>query len=141
MPPTRSQIITRSLTGRCPNCGAYGLFRHWFRLNRECRSCHLPLEKEEAGFYFGTTSIGYVLAIIVVIVPICFLVVNDTLGVWTGVALAIGGSILLTVILYPLLLSWVIMSYYCIFPSQLPGDSPPSPASPADGGTGSQPPG
>ena len=80
----------------------------------------MPLEKEDAGFYFGTTSIGYVLAILVVILPICILVVQDVLGMWTGVILGIVGSILLTCLLYPLLLSWVIMSYYTMFPHELP---------------------
>ena len=86
----------------------------------------MPLEKEDAGFYFGTTSIGYVLAILVVILPICILVVQDVLGMWTGVILGIVGSILLTCLLYPLLLSWVIMSYYTMFPHELPRNAEPA---------------
>lgn len=82
----------------------------------------MPLEKEESGFYFGTTSIGYVLAIVVVIIPICVLVVQDKIGMWTGVILAIIGSILLCALLYPLLLSWVILMYYLINPQELPGN-------------------
>lgn len=84
----------------------------------------MPLEKEESGFYFGTTSIGYVLAIVVVIIPICVLVVQDRIGMWTGVILAIIGSILLCALLYPLLLSWVILTYYMINPQELPANSP-----------------
>ncbi len=119
---SRGDIIARGLTGRCPRCGAFGLFRHWFRLNKSCSGCGLPLEKEESGFYFGTTSIGYVLAIIVVLIPVCFLVVLDLLSVWMGVALAIVGSVLLVVALYPILLCWVLMSYYALFPERLEDD-------------------
>jgi len=82
----------------------------------------MPLEKEESGFYFGTTSIGYVLAILIVIIPICVLVVMDLIGMWTGVILAILGSILLCAGLYPLLLCWVILFYYCLSPQELPAN-------------------
>ena len=83
----------------------------------------MPLEKEDSGFYFGTTSIGYVLAIIVIIIPIGILVVKEILAVWTGVIIGIVGSVLLTTLLYPLMLSWVIMSYYTMFPHELPANS------------------
>ena len=102
------------------------MFKHWFRLNKHCSGCDMPLEKEDSGFYFGTTSIGYVLAIIVVIIPICILVVKDILSMWTGVLIGIGGSVLLTTLLYPLMLSWVIMGYYTLFPNELPANRPPS---------------
>ncbi len=72
----------------------------------------MPLEGEESGFYLGTTSIGYVLAFLFVIVPVCILVVTDKIGLWTGVTLGIVGSILLCLLLYPLLLCWVVMVYY-----------------------------
>lgn len=119
MPIERSDIVMRGLSGRCPRCGNFGLFRHWFRLKKQCSGCGLELEKDESGFYFGTTSIGYVLAILVVLIPVCILVVMDILGVWTGVVLAILGSILLVMVLYPLLLCWVLMSYYVVFPEKL----------------------
>lgn len=127
---SRSEIASRCLIARCPNCGGFGMFKNWFRLNKTCSHCEMPLEKEESGFYFGTTSIGYVLAIILVIIPICVLVVQDVLGMWTGVALAILGSILLCAALYPLLLCWVILTYYLFSPQELPENHPP--AAPTD---------
>jgi uncharacterized protein (DUF983 family) len=119
----RGEITARSLIGRCPNCGAFGMFKHWFRLNKQCSGCDMPLEKEDSGFYFGTTSIGYVLAIVVVIIPICVLVVKDMIGMWVGVIAGIVSSVALVTFLYPLLLSWVIMSYYVMFPHELPANS------------------
>ncbi|MEN8660936.1 MAG: DUF983 domain-containing protein [Lentimonas sp.] len=117
---TRGEIIARSLTGRCPNCGEFGMFKNWFRLNKHCTSCDMQLEKEESGFYFGTTSIGYVLAIIFVIIPVCVLVVMDKFSMWTGVTIGILGSIILCVALYPFMLCWVIMTYFAVCAEELP---------------------
>ncbi len=125
MKVNRGEIISRSLIGRCPNCGTFGMFKHWFRLNKHCTGCKMPFEKEEAGFYFGTTSIGYVLAIIFIIIPVCTLAVNEVLTMWTAVYAGIIGSILMTILLYPFMLSWVIMSYYTLFPNELPINNDP----------------
>jgi len=96
------------------------MFQNWFRLNKRCSSCDMQLEKEESGFYFGTTSIGYVLAIIFVIIPVCILVVMDKLSMWTGVTIGITGSIILCVLLYPFMLCWVIMTYFAVCVQELP---------------------
>lgn len=114
------EIFSRTLTGRCPNCGDFGIFKNWFRLHKRCPSCDMELEKEESGFYFGTTSIGYVLAIFLVIIPVCILVVMGILGMWLGVSIGIIGSIVLCTLLYPLMLCWVIMLYYMVQAEELP---------------------
>ena len=116
----RGEIFSRALTGRCPNCGQFGMFKNWFRLHKRCSNCGMELEKEESGFYFGTTSIGYVLSIILVIIPVCILVVKDMLSMWVGVGIDIAGSIMLCTLLYPLMLSWVIMLYYVVQADELP---------------------
>lgn len=122
MKVSRGEVMNRSLTGRCPNCGSFGIFKNWFRLHKTCPSCSMELEKDESGFYFGTTSIGYVLAILIVIVPICFLVVKESIGMWTGVSIGIIGSIALCTLLYPLMLCWVIMLYYTVQAEELPAN-------------------
>ena len=116
----RGEIFSRTLTGRCPNCGQFGMFKNWFRLHKCCPNCGMELEKEESGFYFGTTSIGYVLSIILVIIPVCILVVMDKLSMWVGVGIGIAGSIMLCTLLYPLMLCWVIMLYYVVQADELP---------------------
>jgi uncharacterized protein (DUF983 family) len=118
----RGEIFSRTLTGRCPNCGRFGIFKNWFRLHKRCPSCDMELEKDESGFYFGTTSIGYVMAIVFVIVPVCFLVVLDMVGMWMGVGIGIVGSILLCTLLYPVMLCWVIMLYYLVQAEELPNN-------------------
>ena len=116
----RGEIFSLTLTGRCPNCGQFGMFKNWFRLHKCCPNCGMELEKEESGFYFGTTSIGYVLSIILVIIPVCILVVMDKLSMWVGVGIGIAGSIMLYTLLYPLMLCWVIMLYYVMQAGELP---------------------
>ncbi|MDQ8196005.1 DUF983 domain-containing protein [Coraliomargarita sp. SDUM461004] len=116
----RADILSRTLTGRCPNCGHFGIFKNWFRLHKSCPQCAMELEKEESGFYFGTTSIGYVLAIVLVIIPVCILVVLNMLNVWLGVSIAIIGSTLLCTLLYPIMLCWVLMLYYTVQADELP---------------------
>ncbi len=124
---SRWEILVRGATLRCPNCGGYGLFKSWFRLHKSCQRCGMTLEKEQ-GFYLGTTSIGYVLAIIFVLLPVCALVVMDVLGVWVGVSLGIVGTVVFTVAMYPCLLGWVIMFYFAMLPHELPANKPESEA-------------
>ncbi|WP_309385387.1 DUF983 domain-containing protein [Cerasicoccus frondis] len=118
MPPSSGEILSRGLTGSCPKCGNRGLFRNWFKLQESCPHCGLTLGKED-GFYLGTTSIGYVLAIIIVLIPVCFLVVTDIIGVWTGVTIGIFGSLLLVAAIYPAMLCLLITIYYLFKPQEL----------------------
>lgn len=123
MPPTSGEILSRGLTGACPKCGQRGLFRHWFRLKSACPHCGLSMSKED-GFYLGATSIGYVLAIIIVLIPVCVLVALDWIGVWTGVAIGIVGSLLLVAALYPAMLCVLITVYYLCKPQELAEEAP-----------------
>jgi uncharacterized BrkB/YihY/UPF0761 family membrane protein len=79
----------------------------------------MPLEQDESGFYLGTTSIGYVISIILVIVPICVLVILEKLEVGAAVMIGFVSTILLCSVLYPALLCWVILCYYLLQPQEL----------------------
>jgi len=120
-PVGRGAIAMRGLTARCPNCGALGLHKSWFHLRPNCKGCNLDLEMDE-GFYSGTTSFGYVLVLLVVVLPVAFLVIYDVVGVAGAIAICVVGTVGLTVGLYPVMLSWVLMSYYLWFPEQLPAN-------------------
>jgi hypothetical protein len=74
------------------------------------------------GFYTGTTSIGYVASILVVLIPACVLVVKKVLSVPLGIALGIGGSFLFVVGLYPAMLCWMVMAYHVALPGDLPAN-------------------
>jgi len=119
---TRGDIIARGILCYCPNCGQRGLLKSWFRLNDACaQGCGLDLAKS-AGVYSGTTSIGYVAAIIFVIIPTCFLVVFKLLTVGQGVALGILGSLGFIVLIYPVMLCWMVMAYHLALPEELPAN-------------------
>ena len=119
---TRGDIIARGILCYCPNCGQRGLLKSWFRLNAACaQGCGLDLAKS-AGVYSGTTSIGYVAAIIFVIIPTCFLVVFKLLTVGQGVALGILGSLGFIVLIYPVMLCWMVMAYHLALPEELPAN-------------------
>ncbi len=119
---TRAEIVTRGLRCCCPNCGNRGLLASWFRLNSACQSCGMDLARS-AGLSFGTTSIGYVAAIIVVIIPLCFLVGFKVLSVKAGVLLGIFGSFGFIILLYPAMLCWLVMAYHAAMPSELPANA------------------
>ena len=82
----------------------------------------MEVEKEEYRFYFGTTSIGYVLLIILAIIPVCILVVMRMLSIWVGVDIGIVGSIILCTLIYPLMLCSMIMLYYLVKAEGLPNN-------------------
>jgi uncharacterized protein (DUF983 family) len=130
MPVTRFVIARRCLLLRCANCGAGGQMRTWFRLQPACPHCGLRHSQEE-GFTLGTTSIGYVVAFLFVVLPVCILVVENVLAVWVGVVVGILASLVLTVGLYPVFLGWVLLTYYVVNADDLPANRPPGLKPPA----------
>ena len=116
---TRGDIIARGVLCYCPNCGKRGLLASWFRLGKACRSCGMDLARS-AGIYSGTTSIGYVAAILFVIIPIIFLVALKVLSVKAGVLLGIFGTFSFIVLIYPVMLCWMVMAYHVALPGELP---------------------
>jgi hypothetical protein len=73
-----------------------------------------------AGIYSGTTSIGYVAAILFIIIPISFLVALKVLSVKAGVLLGIFGTFGFIVLIYPVMLCWMVMAYHVAMPGELP---------------------
>ncbi|MGE0351900.1 MAG: DUF983 domain-containing protein [Gemmatimonadales bacterium] len=53
-PPRIPSLFARALVLRCPNCGARGLFRSWFRMAECCGTCGLRLERGEDGYQVGS---------------------------------------------------------------------------------------
>jgi hypothetical protein len=75
---------------------------------------------QEAGFTLGTTSIGYVIALLVILLPLIILAAAGKVSFWVAVVAGGFGSFLLPLLLYPFLLCWVVGTYYGSLPSELP---------------------
>lgn len=123
-PVTRGQIISRGLSGHCPNCGqAHTLFQPGkrFTINHACPKCGLTYDRGD-GFFLGPFVINYTFTIAVFIVPVILLSVFGVLG--TTAAIAAGGlsALLVPLILYRTSWSWWLMCYFYFLPEKLPNN-------------------
>ena len=116
-------IITRGLANRCPNCGGRRLFKDGtlFELNDGCPDCGLKFEKDE-GFFLGAMSLNYGVTLVCYLVPVLLLGIGDVIGGKLAVGLAIGGSVVVPMLLYRSSRSWQLMLYYSFFPQHLPAN-------------------
>jgi ribosomal protein S27AE len=123
MPVTRTQILARGLTNRCPNCGGRTLFQEGtlFRVNRSCPRCGLPIERDE-GSFLGAMSLNYGVTIILFLVPVLLLYLG---GLFSGLMAAImagAGAVAVPALLYRSSRSWWLMNYYFFVPHHLPAN-------------------
>ena len=123
MKVTTGQILSRGLTNRCPNCGAKTLFKEGslFELNKNCPSCGLKIEKDE-GFFLGAMSLNYGVTLVGWLTPVALLWYFGVLGGALAAGLAIGGSLLVPLLIYRSSRSWQLMLYYFFFPQHLPAN-------------------
>ena len=119
---TRQMAAKRAITGRCPNCGQQGIFARPFHLPPECPHCGLPLNREH-GFTLGTTSVGYVLALIFILAPCLYFVMSGALSVTLGVILGVVLSIIFPIITYPFLVRCVVALYFYSLAHELPANT------------------
>lgn len=103
--------LQRGLAGNCPHCGEHTFMKNWFQLHPTCPACGLQIETEN-GFTLATTSIAYVVSIIFVLLPVCVLIVLKSVSVLWGIVIAVTGSLLLSVAIYPLMLRLIVSCYY-----------------------------
>ena len=123
MKVTHGQIITRGLTNCCPNCGGSRLFKAGtlFQLNDECPDCHLRFEKDD-GFFLGAMSLNYGVTLVAFLVPVAVAWYAGWIGGQLAVVLAIGGSLVVPMLLYRSSRSWQLMLYYSFLPQHLPAN-------------------
>jgi uncharacterized protein (DUF983 family) len=123
MKVTHGMIVSRGLTNRCPNCGGKRLFKDGtlFELNSECPDCQLKFEKDE-GFFLGAMSLNYGVTLVGYLVPVLLLWYFGVVGGKLAVGLAIGGSLVVPMLLYRSSRSWQLMLYYSFFPQHLPAN-------------------
>jgi uncharacterized protein (DUF983 family) len=121
---TRSQIVSRGIANRCPNCGhSHTLFSPGakFTVNHECPQCGTKFERGE-GFFLGPFVINYTITIGAFIVPVILLSIFNVIGTKTAIALGGSAALLVPVLLYRWSWSWWLMCYFYFLPEKLPNN-------------------
>jgi len=121
---TLRQIVSRGLTGRCPNCGGPLVFDRGLRLRDQCPApgCGLRWQRSP-GYYLGAAVWNYTLAVLVIFFVVLLLVKTAWLGT-TGMAiLAVFLALLLPLLFYKAAWSLWMLSYYFFLPHELPANA------------------
>jgi uncharacterized protein (DUF983 family) len=102
--PTFGSMLKRGMLRRCPNCGAGGLFRRWFRMAERCPRCGIKFEREE-GFFLGgfliNFAIGEGLIAVLLFGYVILLSANANVSVPLFIAAGIAMSLAATLFFYP----------------------------------------
>lgn len=123
MKVSKTLIVTRGLTHRCPNCGARKLFKDGtlFKLNSECPDCGLKIERDE-GFFLGSMTLNYAVTILCFLLPVLLLYLGGVLSGVTAAVMAGAGALIFPMLFYRSSRSWWLMSYYFFLPKHLPSN-------------------
>ena len=120
---TRSQIIARGLTHRCPNCGGRTLFAPGapFTLAPSCPACGLKFERDE-GSFLGAMSLNYGVTICLFLVPVLIAYLAGGIGGVTAAVLAGVGAVLFPILFYRLAWSLWVAGFYFFQPHLVAAD-------------------
>ena len=91
---------SRILKNLCPKCGEDKLVNNWFSVMHTCKSCQYVLQNQE-GYTYGMSSIGYIIAFFLVVVPMCCLILLGLIPILWGIIIAVVLSMGLYLALYP----------------------------------------
>ncbi len=58
--PSRTRMMLRGFTRRCPRCGGGKLFHKWFKMVPDCPRCGLHFEREE-GYWTGAIAVNTII--------------------------------------------------------------------------------
>ncbi len=125
MKVTRSKIIARGLTNRCPNCGGRTLFREGtlFEVNKNCPRCGLFFNRgNDEGFFLGSLSLNYGVTTVCFLVPLALLAFYEVISARVAIVLALIGAFGVPALLYRSSRSWWLMNYYFFLPHHLPAN-------------------
>jgi uncharacterized protein (DUF983 family) len=56
------QLVGRSLTLRCPNCGGRPVLQNWFKMREACQRCGLRIERDGGDYFIGSMMFNLVLS-------------------------------------------------------------------------------
>jgi uncharacterized protein (DUF983 family) len=126
MQVTRSQILSRGLSNRCPNCGHRTLFpKGSFRVRRRCPDCGTGFDRGE-GFFLGPWVFNYTVCVFGFVLPAIVAGATGTISWRASFVLAAIACTLLPVLLYRSTWSWWLMLYFWFQPDFLPENGGPT---------------
>jgi rubredoxin len=125
MTVTRTQILARGLTNRCPNCGGKTLFvpGKLFQMHEDCPACGFTFEGAggQEGFSLRATSLNFGVTLTCYLLPVVLLAYTGQISEAVAEGLAFGGA-LLPLFLYRPSRSWSLLNYYIFCPEKLPAN-------------------
>ena len=122
MEVSKAQILARSLTLRCPNCGHRDLFSGWFTLRESCPLCFMRLHRG-SGWFLGPMVINYGFTVFVFVIPILTLALLDVLPMKPSLVAITLITLFLPLAFYRLSWSLWLGVYYFFLPDELPANN------------------
>jgi uncharacterized protein (DUF983 family) len=102
--PSRSRMLLRAFTLRCPRCGGRGIWRSWFKMKHACPTCRLVLERGESeDYWLGAYMFNLVAAeLISVAIAVVLIIVSWPDVSWNVVwAISIVLAVVMPFIFFP----------------------------------------
>lgn len=122
MSVTKSQIIARGFTHRCPNCGHRTLFPpRSLKIRRRCPECGTGFDRGE-GFFLGPWVLNYTVAVFLFVLPAIVAGVREIIPWSFTLVLAALGCTLIPFLFYRTSWSLWLMLYFYFLPQALPAN-------------------
>jgi len=116
-------ILRRGLRCECPNCGQAKLFHSLLKIHHRCPFCGMTLERGD-GYFLGPLCINYGLVVFGYVAPLLLLGVAGWIPFKLALAVALGGALILPLLMYRFCWSLWLMIYYMCLPDELHANRP-----------------
>ena len=96
-------MVWHAIRRRCPRCGASGVWATFLRMQAQCPSCGLQLDRGESDYFYGALMLNFIAAELVpVTVFVVTLIVAWPDPPWNALmAVTVVLAILAPILLYP----------------------------------------
>ncbi|MEO6876207.1 MAG: DUF983 domain-containing protein, partial [Opitutaceae bacterium] len=123
MKVTQTQIISRGLANRCPNCGGATLFPPppSLRVNPQCADCGMKFDRGD-GFFLGPFVLNYTVTVVCFLIPVILLGVAGVIGRTAMIVGILFGSLVIPALLYRRSWGWWLTTYFYFLPQKLPNN-------------------
>lgn len=101
-PASKSRLVRRALTLRCPNCGSRGLFESWFTMRERCPTCGLASERVP-GHFVGAVGMNTIVTfgLLAVVLVTGFVITYPDVAVGPMLVLGLGTALGFPILFWP----------------------------------------